>query len=76
MSPPVASPANSLALALALAARPGLGTEHTGTMICKTLFALCIFTAGISGYYLLGGPRLQFWAGATAGKSYFAPRPE
>lgn len=52
------------------AARAGFGTKHQGTMVYKTLFALCIFTAGILGRQSGGGlaRRLALGAGAEPGR--------
>ena len=52
------------------AARAGFGTKPQGTMVYKTLFALCVFTAGILGRRSGGGlaRRPALGAGAEPGR--------
>lgn len=63
------SPANSLAFCAVL------GTKHQGTMVCKILFVLCIFTAGILGRRSPGGagsgmiPGSQHWGPGRSGET-------
>lgn len=63
------SPANSLTSCAVL------GTKHQGTMVCKILFVLCIFTAGILGRRSPGGagsgmgPGSQHWGLGRSGET-------